>query len=112
MADVAAHINAVVATDRAGSGSKRVRGTKERTALLHDILALPDHSHDRTRRHVLDQTWEKWLALKVLVMLLKVVFTSVHQLHGHKLVATVLEALDDLANETALDTVWLDHNVG
>ena len=104
--------HAQVTADGAGGRGEGVGSAEQSAALLDDILALPDHSHDRTRRHVLDQTWEKWLALKVLVMLLKVVFTSVHQLHGHKLVATVLEALDDLANETALDTVWLDHNVG
>ena len=111
MADVATDVNAEVAADRARSRGEGVRGTKERTALLHDILALPDHSHDRTRRHVLDQTWEKWLALKVLVMLLKVVFTSVHQLHGHKLIATILKTLDDLTDQTALDAVRLDHDV-
>jgi hypothetical protein len=29
--------------------------------------------------------------------------------HAHKLVAPVLEALDDLSNEVALDAVRLDH---
>jgi hypothetical protein len=32
-------------------------------------------------------------------------------LHGDQLVATSLEALDNLANEAALNAIRLDHNV-
>ena len=111
MADVAADVNAEVAADRARSRGERVRSTEKSTALLDNILALPNHSDYWARRHVLDQAREERLALEVLVVLFEVVLTSLDQLHGHKLIATVLKALNDLTNQTALDTVRLDHNV-
>ena len=64
-----------------------------------------------TRGHVLDQAREEGLALEVLVVLFEVVLTGLDQLHGHKLIATILKALDDLTDQTALDAVRLDHDV-
>lgn len=109
-----------VTADRTGGRSQGVGSTKEDTALLDHVLTLPDHGDNGARGHVLDQTREEGLALEVGVVLgkpkgtylLEVVLTSVHELHGHKLEATVLEALDDLADETALDAVGLNHDVG
>lgn len=104
--------NVQVTADGARRRRERVGSTKQDTALLDDILALPHHGNDGARGHVLDQTGEEGLALEVGVVLLEVVLTGVHELHGHELVATVLEALDDLADETALDAVGLNHDVG
>ena len=103
--------NVQVTADGARRRGERVGSTKQDTALLDDILALPHHGNDGARGHVLDQTGEEGLALEVLVVLFEVVLTSLDQLHGHKLIATVLKALNDLTNQTALDTVRLDHNV-
>lgn len=58
-----------VTTDSARGRRKRVGSTKKSTPLLDDVLALPDHSNDRTRSHVLDKTREEGLALEVLVVL-------------------------------------------
>ena len=111
MADVAADVNAEVAADRARSRGERVRGTEKSTALLDNVLALPNHSDYWTRGHVLDQAGEEGLALEVLVVLFEVVLTGLDQLHGHKLIATILKTLDDLTDQTALDAVRLDHDV-
>lgn len=111
VANVATHVNAEVAADRAWGRGERVRSTQKSTALLDDVLALPNHGDHGTRRHVFDQAREERLALEVLVVLLEVVLTGLDQLHSHKLVTTVLKALNDLADQTALDTVRLDHNV-
>ena len=101
-----------VTADGAGGRGERVRGTEQSAALLDHVLALPDHGHNGARGHVLDQAGEERLALEVGVVLLQVVFAGVHELHGHELEAAVLEALDDLADESALDTVGLNHDVG
>ena len=89
-----------VTTDSARGRRKRVGSTKKSTPLLDDVLALPDHSNDRTRSHVLDKTREEGLALEVLVVLtgsanswlhcaptylLEQVLAGVHHLHGHQL---------------------------
>ena len=100
MADVATDVNAEVAADRARSRGEGVRGTEKGTALLDNILALPNHSDYWTRGHVLDQAGEEGLALEVLVVLtgsanswlhcaptylLEQVLAGVHHLHGHQL---------------------------
>lgn len=111
--------HAQVTADGAGGRGEGVGSAEQSAALLDDILALPDHGDNGAGSHVLDQTREEGLALEVLVVLrsarrthlLKVLLACLGELEGHELVATVLEALDDLANETALNAVGLDHDV-
>jgi hypothetical protein len=38
--------------------------------------------------------------------------TYMHELHGDQLEALLLESLDDLAHESALDAIGLDHDEG
>ena len=45
-------------------------------------------------------------------MLLEELFAGTHHLHGAELVASLFEALDDFANESALHSVRLDHDEG
>jgi hypothetical protein len=68
VADVAAQIDTVIATDGTWGGGERVGGTKEdwkcqtvrrwrvsgvpTTASLDGITSLPDHSADRSRSHI------------------------------------------------------------
>ena len=104
--------HAQVTADGAGGRGEGVGSAEQSAALLDDILALPDHGDNGAGSHVLDQTREEGLALEVLVVLLEVLLAGVHELHGHELEAAVLEALDDLADKTALNAVGLDHNVG
>ena len=45
------------------------------------------------------------------VMLLHMLLTWHAELHGNKLESLLLETGDDWADESSLDTVWLDHDV-
>lgn len=126
VANIATDIKSKVTTNGTGSAGQGVGFTKHLAASFDDILASPDHTNDRTRKHVLDQSREERLAGQVLVLLLykdsklvscflfsrrngayvflKGLLGGVHQFKSQKLVATVLEALDDFANESTLDT--------
>lgn len=107
MADISANINGVVTTDGAWSRLKRVGGTEDGTTLLDNVLTLPDSSDDRTRGHVLQETWEERLGLKVSVVLTQKLLRWSGHLHGDQLEATLLETVQDWANETSLDSVRL-----
>ena len=52
VADVAADVQGVVATDGAGSGGQGVGGAQDGTAGLDGVLALPDHGADGAAQHV------------------------------------------------------------
>ena len=45
-------------------------------------------------------------------MVLQQLGGGLHELHGHELESFVLESLDDLAADPAVDTVGLDHDEG
>ena len=55
-----------------------------------------------------NETSEERLVLEVCVVLLEVLFARGGELDGDELEAAVLEALDDGADDAALDAVWLD----
>jgi hypothetical protein len=95
--------NSKVTTDGARLGRKRVGGTKKDTAGLDGVTALPDHGADGAGSHVGDETGEEGLALQVGVVGLEVLLGSGDQLDGGQLEAALLEALDDGADEAALD---------
>jgi hypothetical protein len=59
----------------------------------------------------LDHTGEEGLVLEVGVVLLEVLLGRGSELEGSDLEAALLEAGDDLTDETALDAVRLDHDV-
>lgn len=52
MADVAADVDGKVTSDGAWGRGQGVGGSEESSALLDDVLALPDHSGDWARAHV------------------------------------------------------------
>lgn len=52
VADVAADVQGVVATDGAGSGGQGVGGAQDGAAGLDGVLALPDHGADGAAQHV------------------------------------------------------------
>ena len=52
VADVATDIDSVVTTDGARGGVPGIGGTQNGAAGLDNVLALPDHSADRTTQHV------------------------------------------------------------
>ncbi len=61
--------------------------------------------------HVLNEASEEALGLEVRVVLLHLRLGRLLHLHCSENVALGFEALDDLANQAALDAVRLDHDV-
>jgi hypothetical protein len=55
---------------------------------------------------------EEGLGRKVAIVSLEELRRGLHELEGHKLEALLLEALDDLRDDPALDAVRLDHDEG
>ena len=94
--------NGEVTTDGARGGGKGVGGTKEDTAGLDGVTALPDHGADGTGGHVGNETGEEGLAGEVGVVGLEVLLGGGDKLDGGKLEAALLEALDDGADQAAL----------
>lgn len=58
--------------------------------------------------HTGDQALEERLGAQVLVVLLEVLLGWGDELDGSELEATLLKAGDDVADESTLDTIWLD----
>ncbi|GMT02925.1 hypothetical protein PENTCL1PPCAC_25098, partial [Pristionchus entomophagus] len=110
VADVAANLDGEVSADGSGSGGERVGGSEHDTALLDDVESLPDHGDDGSGDHVVDEGGEEGLLLQIDVVLLKMGLGGGHLLKGDQLVAALLEALDDLADESTVDAVRLDHD--
>ena len=94
-----------------GGYSQRVGGADDLAAGLDDLLALPDHAHDGAGAHVVDEVAEEGLGGEIGVVLLGVGLLGLHHLHAAEEETLLLEALDDGADEAALDAVGLDHDV-
>lgn len=94
--------NGEVTTDGAGLGSGGVGGAEEDTAGLDGVTALPDHGADGTGGHVGNETREEGLAGEVGVVGLEVLLGGGDELDGGKLETTLLEALDDGADQATL----------
>jgi len=110
--DVTSNLNAEVSTDGAWLGVLGVGLAKHDPAGLDNAGSLPDHWDDWSGAHVLDEAAEEWLGGEVGVVLLQQRFVSLHDFHGDELESLLLEPLDDFADQTALDTVGLDHDEG
>jgi len=102
VADVAANSQSVITTDGADGGLQWVGSSKHDATGLHCVQALPDHSNYGSGGHVLNETGEEGLALKIGIVLLKVLWGCVNELEGDQLEATLFESTDDLADKRAL----------
>lgn len=91
-----------VTTDGARRRRQWVSRAEQLTADLDDLTALPDHGADGAGAHVGDQTLEEGLVRQVGVVLLEVLLGGSDELDGDELVAALLEAGDDCADEAAL----------
>lgn len=101
----------VLAADRAGIGVERVGGAYDSATLTDDILALPNHRHDRrTRGDILDERGVERTSGQVGVMFFGEGVRGGEGFDSDELVATLLKAGDDLANELPGDTIRLDHD--
>lgn len=107
MADVSANINGVVESDGTGGGLQRVGSTENVSALLDNILTLPNGGKNGAGLHVLEQRGEEGLLLEVGVVLSEELLVGVGKLDGDKLETSLLESVEDRSDESSLDTVGL-----
>src|SRR5204863_6923528 len=77
---------------------------------LDRVLALERDRDGRARRHELHQVAVERALLVDLVVLLEQRFRELAHLEADDLEALLLEAADDLAGETALDTVGFEED--
>jgi len=108
--DVTTQIQAKVTTDRTRQGGLRIGFSHHHSASFGGILAFPNHRHHGTRGHEVTKTLVKGLVLEINVVLLEMLFGSLHELHGDELEAALLESLDDIADESALNSIRLHHD--
>lgn len=111
VANVSSNIDGEVSTDGSGGGFRGLGGTKHDSASLDGTHALPDHAAHRATGHVVDEATEEALGGKVGVVGLKKLTSGGEKLHGLELEALLLEAGDDLTDETPLHAIRLDHDV-
>ena len=112
VADVAANINGVVSADGARGGGGGVGLTEQGATALDSSLALPAHGDNGAGGEVVRETLVKGLRGKVDVVFLGLLLGGSQQLHGDKLEPLLFEPLDDLTDQSTLDTVGLDGNKG
>ena len=105
-----------------------VGSTEHDTTSLDGIQALPDHGNNGSRGHILDQTREKGLSLKISVICkdgdrllisksvaglgleltpLKVLWGCMDKLKCDQLEAALFKPADDLSEEGALNAIRL-----
>jgi len=108
--DVATEVEAEVTTDGTGQGSLRIGFSHHHSSSLSGVLALPNHRHDGARGHEVAKAIVERLVLEIDVMLLEMLFGSLHELHGDEFESSLLESLNDVTDETALNTVRLHHD--
>lgn len=110
--DVASDLDAQITPDGAGGRFGGVGGAEHDASGADGVEPLPHHGDYGARAHVLDQPWEEGPGGQVGVVLLQQLLARPHEFEGDELEALLLEALDDLADDAALDAVRLDHDEG
>ena len=108
--DVSTDIDAEVTTDGAWGGLGGLGSTEHLAAGENGTITFPDHGADGAGGGVVDESSEEALAGEVSVVLLEVSLAWGAELHADELEALLLEASNDCANESSLDTVGLDHD--
>jgi len=108
--DITTQIQAKVTTDRTRQGSLRIGFSHHHSASFGGILAFPNHRHHGTRGHEVTKTLVEGLVLEINVVLLEMLFGSLHELHGDEFEAALLESLDDIADESTLNSIRLHHD--
>jgi hypothetical protein len=110
--NVSADINAEITSNGTWLRVEWLGGTEHLSTSLDSVVTLPDHAADWTGSGVLDETSEETFTGKIGVVLLELGFTWLSEFHSDELESFGLESGDDGTDESSLDTVWLDHDVG
>jgi len=108
--DVAPKVDAEISSDGSGQGLLWVGLSHHHTTSLGCVLSFPDHGNDGTGRDEVDEFVVEWLVFQIDVMLLDMLFGSLHKLHGDELEAALFKSLNNVTDKSALDSVRLHHD--
>lgn len=98
VANVPSSDDAEISSDGSRAGLEGVSGTEKDSSGGDGGLALPDHTDNGARKHVLDEMGEEGSLLEVLVVLLEKLLGGVDELEGPEVVSSLLEPGNDGAN--------------
>jgi hypothetical protein len=108
--DISANVDAEVTSDGSWAGLRWSGLAKHLSACGDDASTLPDHSHNWSHGHVVDQTGKETLLGQISVMSFHMFLSWSAQFHCDQLETFLFESLGDLTDKSSLDTVWLDHD--
>ena len=83
--------------------------TTEKESLL---LSFPNHADNRSTHHVISQLGEERLLDKVAVVGVEELLGGLLGLHGGQSVSLGFESVDNVSDDSTLNTIGLDHDVG
>lgn len=108
VADIPSDLNAEIAADGARLRSEGVGGAEHLPSGADGLLALPNHAHDGSGHHVIAELREERLLDQVAVVGVEELLSGLTRLHGRELVSLGLEPRDDVADDTALNSIGFD----
>lgn len=112
VANVAAGLEAEVATDGSWGRVLRVGGSQKSTALSDGSQTFKDDGEDWSGGHVLNQPVEERLVFQVAVVLLEVLLGGNEGLGGNNLESSLLKTGKNLSDQAAGNTIGLDGDEG
>jgi len=112
VADIASHVDAQVATNRAGSRLGRLGSTEHDAARLDGVGTFPHQAAHGSTAHVVNEASEEALGGQIGIVLLKQLARRCHELERLQLEALLLESTNNLPDQSSLNAIRLDHNVG
>lgn len=110
MNDVATEVDAEIASDGSWQRLLGIGLSHHHATSLSRVLAFPNHGDDWSGRDEVDELVVEGLVFQVDVVFFDVLFRSLHEFHGDELEAALFESLDDVADESALDSVGFHHD--
>jgi len=110
--DVPANVDTEVSSDGAWLGCEWVGLSQHLAAHLHHLFTFPHHGDNWSGRHVVDESIEEGLGRQISVMLLQMLLAGRESFDADQFVASLFEPLDDLADQSTVDAIRLDHDEG
>jgi len=107
MTNIASKINAEISTDGTRLGSKRLGLSQHLTSLFDNILSLPAHAYDRSRRKEVDKTGEERLLGKISIVGSSHFLGGPDHFESYKFVSTLFETGNDISYDCTLDSIGL-----
>jgi len=107
MTNITSKINTEISTNGTRLGSKRLGLSKHLTSLFDNILSLPAHAHDRSRRKEVDKTGEEGLLGKISIVGSSHFLGGPDHFESYEFVSTLLETGNDISYDCTLDSIGL-----